>query len=121
MEISRRLLEAIVFVSLLVSYTVLAYYNNPSADLVGELLKMVTVAIVSYEFGRVATPTVRHIEREYVRRTAALTLGFGIALIVHHAIVFGGFDPIWEDPLGHEWIGLYVIVASMICLSLKNK
>ena len=116
MEISRRLLEVIVFLSLLIAYTVLAYFNNPNAELVGELLKMVTIAIVSYEFGRVSVPTTRHVEREYVRRLATLTLGFGIALIVHHFIVYGGFDPIWEDPLGHEAIGLYLIIASMIVL-----
>ena len=115
MEISRRLLEVIIFLSLLVAYAALAYCNNPNAELLGDLLKLVTVAIVSYEFGRV-TPTLAHLEPEYVRRAAALCLGFGIALIVEHFVVHGGFDPIWEDPLGHEYIGLYLIVVSMLLL-----
>lgn len=116
MEISRRLLEVIVFLSLLIAYTVLAYFNSPDAELVGELLKMVTIAIVSYEFGRVSISTTRHVEREYVRRFATLTLGFGIALIVHHFVAYGGFDSIIEDPFGHEWIGVYLIILSMIVL-----
>lgn len=116
MEIGRRLLEIVVFTSLLISYTVLAHFNNPNAGLVGELLKMVTIAIVSYEFGRVSTPAITYVKEEYVRRAAALALGFGTALILHHFVVYGGFDPIWEDPLGHEAIGLYLIVASMLLL-----
>ena len=120
MALGRRALETIVFIALLISYTLLSYMNNQNAELVGELLKMVTIAIVSYEFGRTDV-AIEHVRKQYVRRSALIALGFGVALIVHHAIVFGGFDPIWEDPLGHEWIGLYIVIASMICLSLKNK
>jgi len=115
MEVSRRVLEVIVFLSLLTAYSFLAYQGNPYAELLGDLLKLVTVAIVSYEFGRV-TPTLAHLEPGYVRRAAALALGFGIALVVEHFIVYGGFDSILEDPLGHEWIGVYLIVFSMILL-----
>jgi len=113
--VSRRVLEIIVFLSLLTAYTALAFQGNPYAELLGDLLKLVTVAIVSYEFGRV-TPTLAHLEPEYVRRAATLCLGFGIALVVEHFVVHGGFDPIWEDPLGHEYIGLYLIVVSMLLL-----
>lgn len=40
---------------------------------------------------------------------AAVVLG--AFLLVEHALVWGGFDPIWLDPLGHEWVGLYVLLA----------
>lgn len=119
MEISRRLLEIVVFISLLASYSILAYYNNPNAGLVGELLKMVTIAIVSYEFGRTSIPTTWRVEEEYVRRAATLAFGFGLALIVQHFVIYGGFDAIWKDPLGHEWIGIYLIIASMLLLRKK--
>jgi len=116
MEISRRLLEVIVFLSLLIAYTILAYFNNPNTDLVGDLLKMATIAIISYEFGRVSETRALIGEMAYFRRVLELTLGFGLALIVQHFIIYGGFDPIWEDPLGHEWIGLYLVILALLGL-----
>ena len=110
-------LSLTMFCGLLSAYVVLTLYNFPQADLVGDLLKYVTIAIISYYFGKSsgAKPHALHVSKEYLFRGGLIGIGFGIALIVSHAVLFG-IDPIWKDPLGHEWIGVYILIASMIVM-----
>lgn len=51
-----------------------------------------------------------------VKLAATMGLIVGGFLMIEHAIVWGGFDPIWLDPLGHEWLGIYIVLISAATL-----
>lgn len=111
------ILSLAIFIGLLSAYVVLSLYNNPHADFIGDLLKYVTTAIIACHYFKYAVLAIKskHISKEYLFRSGLMGIGFGIALIVSHVVLFG-IDPIWEDPLGHEWLGLYILIASMIAM-----
>jgi len=112
------LIAIVLFGLLLASYVILSALNNPSANLVGELLKYVTIAIVSYFFGKSRKIEALHLKKPYLIRTGLMGIGFGVALIISHVALFG-VDLL--DPFGHEWIGLYVLITSMIALGLAKR
>ena len=112
------IISIVLFSGLLVGYIVLSIMNVYGADLCGELLKYVTIAIVSCYLGRASGARdigIGHITKAYCIRAGLIGLGFGTALILSHAVLFG-IDPIWKDPLGHEAIGLYIVIASMVAM-----
>ena len=47
-----------------------------------------------------------------VKLGAMVALIIGFFLMAEHAWMWDGFDPIWLDPLGHEWIGFYLVLAA---------
>jgi len=78
--------------------------------------------ILGYYFGsyRVAVARAYHYRPAYLRRLATIMFGAGLALMLEHYVVYGGFDPIWEDPTGHEWIGLILTVLGMLLLPKRQ-
>jgi len=115
---------------LLVGYIFLTVTGHGSeAKRIGELLSLVVVAIVSYYLGwgkRQYSSTINskkfgHVTKKYLYNLAYFMWGVGIALFVQHIICSGfDFEPS-ELLLGHEYIGLYCIIAGIICYYWQKK
>ena len=122
-------LYAITVLALIVMATLLAYMHSQYTERAFELLKIVVVAIVSFEGGYYAgsramlrmRPLVKpeHITRQYLKRLGFIAIGFGMALLLEHIVVYGRVD--WADFTGHEYIGLYMIIAGFIALLVSSK
>ena len=106
--------DLVIALAVLVASTILAITGNLSE----ERWFYIITFILGYFMGsyRVASISIQHYSSEYLRRLATIMLGAGLSLILEHYIVYGGFDPIWEDPAGHEWIGIYMLILSMLLL-----
>lgn len=112
-------------IALMAGYIVLTVCNRAdAAERLGELLSLVVVAVVSYAFGyskRRAREQYGHAKPEYVSRLAYILMGLGIGLILQHAVLFGIDLTPTELLLGHEWIGLYAVVVSMVMLGMVKR
>jgi len=124
----------IVFVGLLVGYIVTLIYRPEYAPKMAELLSIVVVAIVSFYLGyskgvveSTQTTTqsiaqqVAHITKPYLRRLGYIAIGFGIALILQHVVCHGVDLELPELLVGHEFIGLYCLIAGMVMVGLTKK
>lgn len=122
-------LYAITVLALIVMTTLLAYMHSPYTEKAFELLKIVIVAIVSFEGGYYSGLRVmlqakylvapQHIRRTYLKRLGYIALGFGMALLLEHVVVYGRID--WGDYTGHEYIGLFMIIIGFISLLVSSK
>jgi len=54
----------------------------------------------------------------YRRLLSTICLALGFTLLIEHLYVWGGFD-ISDFPLGHEWLGLILVIAGFI-LGLRS-
>jgi len=130
---SRDIVAIIVFVCLLVGYiTCSALGLTDSAQALKELLTIVTVAIVSYYLGysvkqrnavkNCSLPSnIAHLTTNYIKRLGYIAIGFGVALIIEHVVTSGvDLTPVTELLLGHEWIGLYCLIAGMVAVGLSK-
>ncbi|RLE54382.1 MAG: hypothetical protein DRJ40_11105 [Thermoprotei archaeon] len=135
---SRDIIAIIVFLGLLIAYIAVALlYGTEEARDLGQLLTLVTVAIVSYYLGytyrekkQVTTQltnksinvNIAHARISYLRRLGYISIGFGIALILQHVVCYGvDITPLSELLLGHEWIGLYAIIIGMVIIGMTQK
>jgi len=101
--------------------------HEEQAQRVGELLTIVVVAIVSYYLGwgkrqqssfmsnKEYVQKYGHVTRKSLYNLAYFMWGVGIALFVQHIIIHGFDFELSEVLLGHEYIGLYCIIAGIIC------
>jgi len=130
---SRDIVAIVVFISLLTSYvTCSALGLTEPAHSLKELLTIVTVAIVSYYLGysvkqrnavkNCSLPSnIAHLTSTYVRRLGYIAIGFGTALIIEHVVTSGvDLTPITELLTGHEWVGLYCLIAGMVAVGLSK-
>jgi len=53
-----------------------------------------------------------YIKKEWKRLGSIITIGAGAFLIIEHIWTYGGID-LW-DLLGHEWIGILLIIAGIL-------
>ncbi|RLJ03203.1 MAG: hypothetical protein DRP11_01420 [Candidatus Aenigmatarchaeota archaeon] len=119
---------------LMLGYIVLTLsHHEEAAERLGELITIVVMAVVSYWLGysqrRVTIIKSKpnfdkqyaHVTKEYVKRLGYMAIGFGIALIVQHAVLFGIDLSFSELLLGHEWIGLYCLVTGMVMIGLAKR
>ena len=120
---ARELIVIVVFITLSLSYCLLVLKGfRDESNRLGELLTVVTIAIVSYYLGY--TQRQRRgcsrglVSFEDVKKTAKrlgyIACGFGIGLILQHLVLYGIDLKITELLLGHEWIGLYCLIIGMI-------
>jgi len=134
----RDIVILVVFLGLLIGYiTVSLMYGVDKARDLAQLLTLVTVAVVSYYLGysvrekkQVTTQltnksinvNIAHARISYLRRLGYISIGFGIALILHHVVCYGvDITPLSELLLGHEWIGLYAIIIGMVIIGMTQK
>ena len=54
---------------------------------------------------------------KYLRNIGLIMLGFGIALIIQHVVLYG----VDFSLISHEWIGLYTVIASLVILGFVKK
>ena len=134
-EVSRpRLLFFTVIVTvLLLGYICLVLTKHEAeAQRIGELLSIVVIALVTYYLGysqrqrrELQNPRFRekygHITKKNISRLGFFFLGVGVALLVSHAVLFGIDLELKELLLGHEWIGLFVIIISMYMIGISKK
>ena len=118
----------LIIALLIVCYVVLVLSNHEGeAKQIGELLSLVVIAVVSYYLGygkrhittisnnKLSIKKFGHVTRKILYNLAYFMWGVGVALFVQHIIVHGfDFEPS-ELLLGHEYIGLYCIIAGTIC------
>jgi len=128
---ARDIIAIILFLGVLLAYIFALIYQSPTSKDLAQLLTIVVVAIVSYYLGYsrriisnikiTSSPTSRHLTRSYIMRLGYIAIGFGIALILQHVVCYGiNLEPS-ELLLGHEWIGLYALVAGMLMIGWAKK
>ena len=130
MTISHR--EIVIIILLCVTclaYTLTVVYVPKLSKDALEILKYIAIAIVSYYLGTLSKKeekcqcniiprTVIDIEHlKYLRNIGLIMLGFGIALVVQHVVLYG----VDFSFISHEWVGLYVIIASLVILGFVKK
>jgi len=128
---SRDIVVLSIMAMLLVGYVYCATMGlSDAAHRLGELLTIIVVAAASYYLGYSKQQhnsasknpaTIQHFVPKQVSRLGYWFVGFGMALILQH-IICHGIDLIPSELLlGHEWIGLYCIVAGMIMIGYAKK
>lgn len=117
---------------LLVCYTVLTilYPSSEVTELMSRVLTVVAITVATYYLGyskclhtltRLNPTVIKHWVPKYIKRLGYIVLGFGIALIVQHVVLYGvDLDPT-ELILGHEFWGLYCVIVGMVLIGLSNK
>jgi hypothetical protein len=60
---------------------------------------------------------INSIKQKYIKHLCQLGVGAGLALIIEHYITTGGFDLL---EFGHEWIGLLILILSMIGIAYSS-
>jgi len=127
---ARELIVIVVFITLSLSYCLLVLKGfRDESNRLGELLTVVTIAIVSYYLGytqrqrRGCSRGLVSFEdmKKTAKRLGYIACGFGIALIIQHLVLWGIDLEITELLLGHEWIGLYCLVIGMFLVGLGKK
>ena len=130
MTISHR--EIVIIILLCVTcltYTLTVVYVPKLSKDALEILKYIAIAIVSYYLGTLskkeekcqcniiprAKIDIEHLK--YLRNIGLIMLGFGIALVVQHVVLYG----VDFSFISHEWVGLYVIIASLVILGFVKK
>ena len=127
-SIDKNLANLIIVITVMAVSTALLIKGYIDMQTYGQIM----VAAVSYYFGygmgqfqnpypqpspspQPSPMEIRHLRRKYIRRICYVFLGAGISLIIEHLVTYGRFD--WGDWLGHEWIGLYMVIASMLAIA----
>jgi len=64
---------------------------------------------------------IAHLNYNELARICYIILGIGIALLLQHAVCYMIDLELSELLFGHEWIGLYLIIISMIGLGILKK
>ena len=121
-------------VILMCGYLILSLTGHrEEAKPIGELLTIVVIAMVSYWLGYAKREStvlksnpkyaaqMLHISKSYIKRLGYIAVGFGIALILQHVVCSGIDLELTELLLGHEWIGLYCLIAGMIMIGMSKK
>jgi len=54
-----------------------------------------------------------YIKKEFKKLGSIILIGAGTFLIIEHIYSYGGIELV--DFLGHEWIGIFLIIAGLIC------
>ena len=114
----------LITICLMITYNVCVVTGHSNeARRIGELLTIIVIALTSYYFGyskRHTSGSISHITKKTINRLGYVLLGVGLTLLCSHAILFGIDLTFSELLLGHEWIGLYVIIVSMICIGVSE-
>ena len=122
-DIDKNLANLVFVLTVIAVTTILLVGGYIDAETYGQIM----IAAVSYYFGYgmgqfqnpYSQPSpimeIKHLRRKYIRRICYVFLGAGISLIIEHLVTYGRFD--WGDWLGHEWIGLYMVIASMLAIA----
>jgi len=119
---SREIIVITLYIVLSVSYVILSVTGHEeNAKTLGQLLTVLTVAVASYYLGYTRQKKTElvsfHLEKKYVKKLGYVLFGFGIGLLLQHIICHGiDLTPATELLVGHEWIGLYSIIASMLLI-----
>lgn len=124
----------LIITILLIGYIVLVITKHEEESRrVGELLTIVVISLCTYYLGysrkfqercsknKEFKAKYEHITKKTISRLAYIFLGIGIALIIQHVVLFGVDLEFKELLLGHEWIGLYIIILAMYLLGISKK
>ncbi|RLC73736.1 MAG: hypothetical protein DRI26_00160 [Chloroflexi bacterium] len=119
---------------LLIAYIFLTVQGYESAARpLGELISITVIAIVSYYLGWSRRQYLHalsddnfarncgHLCVRYIARLGYIVLGFGLGLLIEHAVTAGIDLSLRELLLGHEWIGLYCIVIGMVLIGYAKR
>ena len=121
-DIDKNLANLVLVLTVIAVSTALLVEGYIDMQTYGQIM----IAAVSYYFGygmgqfqnpypQPSPMEIKHLRRKYIRRICYVFLGAGISLIIEHLVTNGRFD--WGDWLGHEWIGLYMVIASMLIIA----
>jgi len=120
--------ELIILALLLIVFgmylATLVFAPSYAKDLL-EIFKYVVVAVVAYYLGYTTrevtgpkrrTNSAGGLTNEQVRRLGYIAVGFGIALIIQHVVLYG----VDLTLLSHEWVGLMVLIGGLLMIGLAN-
>ena len=123
MKITKEIVLFFIYVVLLIAFCVSLYVCGVECEVtksILELIKYVTVAVISFYFGRYSLTlkvTLRKNIANILARIGYIAIGAGLALVLHHVILYGCDWTI----LSHEWGGILLLTIGCLMVAYAKK